>query len=93
MVDQTHEQPFTVELSRHSLIAGLVEGLQLMQKGGEYTLFIPTNLVYGENLLYREIASASSNIPLNAMLIFEMKVADVQAAPSNKKTSPRTKRR
>ncbi|ULJ68578.1 FKBP-type peptidyl-prolyl cis-trans isomerase [Wielerella bovis] len=85
VVNQTHEQPVTVELSRHSLIAGLVEGLQLMQKGGEYTLFVPTNLAYGE--------MPSAAIQPNSMLIFEIKVADIQAAPSKKKTSPKAKRR
>ncbi|ULJ63937.1 FKBP-type peptidyl-prolyl cis-trans isomerase [Wielerella bovis] len=84
--DQSDEQPFTVELSRHSLIAGWVEGLQLMQKGGEYTLFVPTNLAYGEH-------SVNEHIKPNSMLIFEIKVADIQAAPSKKKTSPKAKRR
>lgn len=87
--DQTDEQPFTVELSQHNLIAGWVEGLQLMQKGGEYTLFVPANLAYGEN-------SVNEYIKSNAMLIFEIKVADIQAAPSKKptkKTSSKAKRR
>ncbi|ULJ61812.1 FKBP-type peptidyl-prolyl cis-trans isomerase [Wielerella bovis] len=84
--DQSDEQPFTVELSRHILIAGWVEGLQLMQKGGEYTLFVPTNLAYGEH-------SVNEHIKPNSMLIFEIKVADIQAAPSKKKTSPKAKRR
>lgn len=87
--DQTDEQPLTVNLSEHNLIAGWVEGLQLMQKGGEYTLFIPANLAYGEN-------SVNEHIKSNAMLIFEIKVADIQAAPSKKptkKTSSKAKRR
>lgn len=84
--DQSHGRPFTIELTRDNLIAGWVEGLQLMQKGGEYTLFVPTNLAYGE-------MPSASHIKPNSMLIFEIKVADIQAAPSKKKTSPKTKRR
>ncbi|SSY79711.1 FKBP-type peptidyl-prolyl cis-trans isomerase [Alysiella crassa] len=83
---QVNEQPFTHELTPESMIAGWVEGLQLMQKGGEYTLFIPANLAFGES-------SVGAYIKPNSMLIFEIKVADIQATPSKKKTSPKAKRK
>lgn len=86
LFDEMNVQPFTVELNPDNLIEGWVKGLQLMQKGGEYTLFIPTNLAYGEMPM-------NTHIKPNAMLIFEIKVADIQAAPSKKKTSPKTKRK
>lgn len=84
--DQSHGRPFTIELTRDNLISGWVEGLQLMQKGGEYTLFVPAKLAYGE-------MPVNEYIKPNSVLIFEIKVADIQAAPSKKKTSPKTKRR
>ncbi|MCG7657685.1 FKBP-type peptidyl-prolyl cis-trans isomerase [Wielerella bovis] len=66
--------------------SGWFEGLQLMQKGGEYTLFIPADLAYDE-------ASQNPTIPLNSVLIFDIKVIDIEAASVKKGTDSRQRKR
>ncbi|MGB5484737.1 FKBP-type peptidyl-prolyl cis-trans isomerase [Parasphingorhabdus sp.] len=51
------------------VVPGFSEALQLMQKGGEYRIWIPSNLAYGE-------ASPSAEIPPNSLLIFEITLLD-----------------
>lgn len=62
--------PFPV--STEGLIAGFAEGLQLMKAGGEYTLYIPAELAYGE-------LSPSPAIAGNSVLIFEIQVSEIEA--------------
>ena len=45
------------------------EALQLMQKGGEYRIWIPSDLAYGE-------ASPGEQIPPNSLLIFDVTLLD-----------------
>ena len=76
-------------------IKGWLEGLQLMKEGGEYTLYIPADLAYGQ--------MASGKIPANSVLVFDMKVVKVEkgavkdAAKSTKAekatTAPETKKK
>jgi FKBP-type peptidyl-prolyl cis-trans isomerase FkpA len=68
--------PFPVD--ERASIPGFYEGLQQMQKGGKYTLFIPSDKAYG--------AEGSSNpqtgelvIPPNADLEFEIEVIEVMS--------------
>jgi FKBP-type peptidyl-prolyl cis-trans isomerase FkpA len=52
------------------VIAGWREGLQLFGKGGKGTLFIPSQLAYGN--------TAMSGIPANSVLIFDIHLINVE---------------
>ncbi|MCW3109747.1 MAG: FKBP-type peptidylprolyl isomerase [Segetibacter sp.] len=54
-----------------SLIEGWQIGLPLIKKGGRIKLIIPSSLAYGCN-------GAGSTIPSNAVLYFDISLADVQ---------------
>ena len=60
--------PFPVEPD--STIDGFYLGLQQMQKGGKYELYIPSDLAYGAE------PPPGAPIPPNADLIFEIEVVD-----------------
>lgn len=51
------------------VVPGFSEALQLMQKGGEYRIWIPSELGYGE-------ASPSATLPANSILIFDITLLD-----------------
>lgn len=59
-----------VEMIVNKTIPGLVEGLQMIKKGGKYTFFVPSKLGYAEE-------ERHPKIPLNAALIYEIEVIDV----------------
>ena len=59
-----------MELQDGALIPGFLEGLQQMQKGGKYKLYIPADKAYGDS------PPPGSNIPANADLVFEMELVD-----------------
>ena len=59
-----------MELQEGALIPGFLEGLQQMQKGGKYKLYIPADKAYGDS------PPPGSEIPANADLIFEMELVD-----------------
>ena len=61
--------PFPVE--EGATIPGFYEGLQQMQKGGKYTLFIPADQGYGAT------PPPGSPIPPNADLQFEIEVIEI----------------
>ena len=52
------------------VVKGFGEGLQLMQKGGKYILYIPAELGYG-------VRGGGDKIPTNSTLIFEVEVLDI----------------
>ena len=52
------------------VVKGFGEGLQLMQKGGKYILYIPAELGYG-------VRGAGDKIPTNSVLVFEVEVLDI----------------
>lgn len=52
------------------VIAGWVEALQLMPVGSKWTLYIPSNLAYGE-------AGAGNSIEPNSTLIFDVELLDI----------------
>lgn len=60
--------PFPVE--KDATIEGFYLGLQQMQKGGTYELYIPSEMAYGEE------PPQGAPIPANADLIFEVEVVD-----------------
>ncbi|GAB5487048.1 MAG: hypothetical protein Pars2KO_06180 [Parasphingorhabdus sp.] len=51
------------------VVPGFSEALQLMQKGGEYRIWIPSDLAYGE-------VSPGPEIPANALLTFDVTLMD-----------------
>lgn len=52
-----------------AVVSGFSEALQLMQKGGEYRIWIPSDLAYGE-------ASPGEQVPPNSLLIFDVTLID-----------------
>lgn len=52
------------------VVPGFGEGLQLMQKGGKYILYIPAELGYG-------VRGGGDKIPTNSVLVFEVEVLDI----------------
>ncbi|KEO90324.1 peptidylprolyl isomerase [Erythrobacter longus] len=60
--------PFPVEPG--ATIEGFYQGLQQMQKGGKYELFIPSDLAYGAE------PPQGAPIPPDADLVFEIEVVD-----------------
>jgi FKBP-type peptidyl-prolyl cis-trans isomerase FkpA len=63
--------PFPIE--EGATIPGFFEGLQQMQKGGKYTLFIPADKAYGAE------PPEGAPIPANADLEFEIEVIEVMS--------------
>ena len=63
--------PFPLE--EGATIPGFFEGLQQMQKGGKYTLFIPSDKAYGAE------PPQGAPIPANADLEFEIEVIDIMS--------------
>ena len=60
--------PFPIE--KDATIDGFYQGLQKMQKGGKYELYIPADMAYGAE------PPPGAPIPPNADLIFEIEVVD-----------------
>lgn len=56
-----------------AVVPGFSEALQLMQKGGEYRIWIPSELGYGEQ-------SPSPALPANSLLIFDVTLIDFISA-------------
>lgn len=68
----------SVPIPLAGVIPGFREGLQLMQVGGHYKLFIPSSLAYG--------AQPKNGFPPNAAIIFDVKLektGPTPAQPSN----------
>ena len=63
--------PFPVE--EGATIPGFYQGLQQMQKGGKYELFIPADQAYGAT------PPPNSPIPANADLEFEIEVVEIMS--------------
>lgn len=67
------DQNDSLAIALNSVIPGWKEGMKLIGKGGEMVLWVPSELGYGER--------ASSQIPANSALKFEVKLLDVVPAP------------
>jgi len=61
-------QPATFRLDR--VIPGWTEGLQLMQQGARWQLYIPARLAYGES-------GSGARIPPNSALVFDVELIKV----------------
>jgi len=83
MFDESRDIPLPVEgifpegtpfpIEEGATIPGFFEGLQQMQKGGKYTLFIPADKAYGAE------PPQGAPIPPNADLIFDIEVIDIMS--------------
>lgn len=65
-------QPASFPLN--GVIPGFSEGLKLIGKGGKITLYIPSDLGYGEQ-------GAGRTIPPSATLVFDVELLDIKDAP------------
>lgn len=75
--DSSVERGEPVTFNVQEVIPGWIEGLQLMEKGSQYTFYIPGNLAYGE-------FGAGPSIPPNATLIFDVELLDILPAEGEK---------
>lgn len=74
-----HMEPFTVEIGKGRVIKGWDEGIPLLKKGANATLYIPSGLAYGEQ------DRSSNGIPANSILVFDVNIVDVKTPEQAKK--------
>ncbi len=67
-------QPADFPLNPGGLIQGWLEAIPLMKEGDRWKLYIPSDLAYGER--------GNRGIPPNSLLIFEVELIKVAAAPA-----------
>lgn len=71
------EQTKPVDFPLDNMIPGWIEGLQLMNVGSEYELYIPSALGYGEN-------AVGQFIKPNSVLVFNVKLVGIKKADEKK---------
>ncbi len=67
--DSSYDRGEPIVFSPNQVIRGWGEGLQLMEEGGKYILYVPYNLGYGEQMV--------GSIPPGSTLIFEMEILEI----------------
>lgn len=70
--DSSYQRGEPVTFQVNQVIAGWQEGLQLMNPGSEYMLYIPANLAYGP-------AGAGGAIGPNEALVFKVELLEIDA--------------
>ncbi|MEO8746069.1 MAG: FKBP-type peptidyl-prolyl cis-trans isomerase [Rhodanobacter sp.] len=75
-----HKPPGPASIPIANVIPGFKEGLQLMQVGGHYKLFIPASLAYG--------AEPQPPMPPNATLIFDVQLIKTGPTPAGGSAPP-----
>ena len=73
-----HNPPGAAKIPLAGVIPGFREGLQLMQVGGHYKLFIPAALAYG--------AEPQPPMPPNATLIFDVTLVKTGPTPAGRRS-------
>ncbi|MCW8346060.1 MULTISPECIES: FKBP-type peptidyl-prolyl cis-trans isomerase [Vibrio] len=68
--DSSVDRGTPISFGLNQVIKGWTEGLQLMNEGDKYRLFIPSNLAYGK--------SGSGPIPPASVLIFDVELIAIQ---------------
>ncbi|MDR3162067.1 MAG: FKBP-type peptidyl-prolyl cis-trans isomerase [Spirochaetaceae bacterium] len=69
--DSSYDRGEPVEFPLNQVIPGWSEGIQLMNVGSTYRLYIPSDLAYGEQ-------GAQNVIPPNSVLIFEVELLSIE---------------
>lgn len=67
--DSSVQRGQPMEFPLNQVIPGWTEGIQLMDEGSKYTLYIPYNLAYGEQMV--------GSIPPGSTLIFEVELLEI----------------
>jgi len=70
--DSSYDRGQPAEIPLNRVIPGWTEGIQLMEKGAEYTFWIPGNLAYGLN------PRANGPIGPNETLVFDVELVEVK---------------
>lgn len=79
--DSSEKNGAPVEFGVSGVIKGWTEALQLMPQGSKWKLFVPANLAYGE-------MGAGQKIGPNEVLIFEIELVEIKAAPAAPADAP-----
>ena len=80
--DSSIQRGEPIELGVSQVIKGWTEALQLMKVGSKWTLYIPSDLAYGEN------PQPGGPIGPNEVLIFDVELLDILAADSAPEQGP-----